>query len=189
MDKKTRCGWVPDNELYRQYHDLEWGVPLHDDQSLFEAIVLDGAQAGLSWFTILKRRENYRQAYENFEVAKVAAFNDKKFLELLYNEGIIRNRLKINSSINNARRVLEVQQEFGSLAHYLWQFVGGKPKVNHWKNVNEIPAISAESETMSRDMKKRGFTFVGPTICYAFMQAAGMVNDHTIDCFRYRELL
>jgi DNA-3-methyladenine glycosylase I len=180
---------VPDNQLYIRYHDEEWGVPVHEDRLLFEAIVLDGAQAGLSWFTILKRRDNYRQAYENFNPETVAAFDQKKIEELLGNKGVIRNRLKIKSSIQNAQAFIKIQEEFGSFDTYIWQFVGGKPIINRWQRDGDIPATSSQSDAMSKDLKSRGFSFVGSTICYAFMQAVGMVNDHTLNCFRYQELI
>jgi DNA-3-methyladenine glycosylase I len=189
MDDKIRCGWVPtDKPLYIKYHDEEWGVPLHDDQKLFEAIILDGAQAGLSWYTILQRREFYRKAYDNFHIETVAAYSQEKIQQLLQDPGIIRNRLKVAASVSNAQACLKIREEFGSLDSYLWQFVGGNPKVNHWKSLKEVPATSPESDAMSKDLKKRGFKFVGSTICYAFMQACGMVNDHTVDCFRYHEV-
>jgi DNA-3-methyladenine glycosylase I len=186
MEQVTRCSWVPlDKPMYVKYHDEEWGVPLHDDRLLFEAIVLDGAQAGLSWWAILNKRENYRAAYDNFQPEIVASYDESKVQELLQNPGIVRNRLKIQSSIKNAQVFLKIQKEFGTFDKYIWQFVGGKPKINSWKNIKEIPPRTEESDVMSKDLKKRGFTFVGSTICYAFMQAVGMVNDHTIDCFRY----
>jgi DNA-3-methyladenine glycosylase I len=182
----TRCGWVNLSEpLYLHYHDDEWCVPSHDDRHLFEMLILEGAQAGLNWLTILKKRENYRAAFDHFDAEKVARYNEVKKAELLANAGIIRNRLKINAAIENAKACLKVRDEFGSLDAYLWQFVGGQPKINHWKMLKEIPAETAESRAMSKDLSKRGFRFVGPTICYAFMQAVGMVNDHTIDCFRH----
>ncbi len=184
-----RCEWVPEgNDLYADYHDQEWGVPIHDERDLFEFLILEGAQAGLSWITILKKRENYRKAYDNFAPAIVATYDDKKILELLDNPGIVRNRLKINASIGNAKAFLAVQKEFGSFDKYIWQFVGGKPIVNKWQSLREVPASTAESDAMSKDLKKRGFKFVGSTICYAFMQAAGLVNDHTTDCFRYHQV-
>lgn len=170
------------------YHDTEWGVPEHDDRKLFELLVLEGAQAGLSWMTILRKRENFRRAFDAFDIDKVAEYDGTKVAELLQNEGIIRNRLKVEAAIQNARATREVQREFGSLGAYLWRFVGGAPRVNSWKSLNEIPAHTPESDAMSKDLKKRGFKFVGSTICYAFMQAAGLVNDHTVNCFRYREL-
>lgn len=189
MENINRCQWVPlDKPLYIQYHDEEWGVPLHDDQLLLEAIILDGAQAGLSWYTILNKRENYRAAYDLFNPEKVASYDDKKRAELLANPGIVRNRLKIDSSIDNARAFLKVRDEFGTFDKYIWSFVGGETKVNTWKSIKEVPPRSAESDAMSKDLKKRGFRFVGTTICYAFMQAVGMVNDHTVDCFRYHQV-
>jgi len=185
---KTRCGWVTDDPLYIAYHDTEWGVPEHDDRKLFELLILEGAQAGLSWLTILKKRDNYRRAFADFDARKIAAFDDKKVTGLLANEGIVRNRLKIIATIQNARVFLAVQQEYGSFDAYLWQFIGGKPKINAWKTLKAIPPRTAESEAMSKALTKQGFKFVGPAICYALMQAAGMVNDHTIDCFRYTEI-
>ena len=183
-----RCAWAGISDpLYLDYHDKEWGVPVHDDRLLFEFLVLEGAQAGLSWSTILNKRENYRQAFDNFDASKVAAYDDKKIAELLSNPGIVRNRLKVNAAIQNAKAFLAVQQEFGSFDAYIWQFVGGKPKVNAWKTLKDIPAETDESRAMSKDLLKRGFRFVGPTICYAFMQAVGLVNDHTVDCFRYAQ--
>ncbi len=188
MKVKKRCGWVPeDNALYANYHDNEWGVPVHEDRKHFEFLILEGAQAGLSWLTILKRREGYAQAFANFDPKKVAHFDEKKVEELMQNSGIIRNRLKIESAINNAKRFLEVQKEFGSFDSYVWGFVGGKPIQNQWKSHKEIPAVNDAAKLLSRDLKKRGFKFVGPTIIYAHMQAIGMVNDHTVDCFRYKK--
>jgi DNA-3-methyladenine glycosylase I len=182
---KTRCAWCPsDNPLYIQYHDEEWGVPVHDDRKLFEMLILDGAQAGLSWLTILKRREGYREAFDQFDVKKVAKYDAKKKAALMNNPAIIRNRLKIEAAVANARSFLEVQKEHGTFDRYIWSFVGGKTKHNHRKSIAEIPVTSPEAETMSKDLKKRGFRFVGPTICYAFMQAAGLVDDHTAECFR-----
>ena len=185
---KKRCGWHGEDPLYVDYHDTEWGVPVHDDRTLFEMIVLDGAQAGLSWITILKRRDSYREAFDNFDARKVAAYDDKKIAELLENPGIIRNRLKVNSAVRNAKAFLEVSEEFGTFDKYIWQFVGHGPIQNSRKSLKEVPPTSRESDAMSKDMKKRGFSFVGSTICYAFMQAAGMVNDHIVDCFRYEEV-
>ena len=186
----TRCDWVPEgNVLYERYHDEEWGVPVHDDHLLFEFLILEGAQAGLSWITILKKRPNYRQAFDNFDASRIAQYDETKIAELLSNAGIVRNRLKIESAIRNARAFLKVQEEFGSFDGYIWQFVDGKPVVNHWKSLQELPVSTAQSDAMSKDLKKRGFTFVGSTICYAFMQAVGMVNDHIVDCFRYREIV
>jgi DNA-3-methyladenine glycosylase I len=169
------------------YHDQEWGLPLHDDRKLFEFLILEGMQAGLSWMTILRKRENFRQAFDGFDPLKVAQYDQTKFKELMANPGIIRNRRKIEAAAQNAKAFLEVQGEFGSFDTYMWQFVGGKPLVNGWKTMSQIPSKTKESEAMSKDLKKRGFNFVGPTICYAHMQATGMVNDHTVDCFRYLE--
>jgi DNA-3-methyladenine glycosylase I len=185
---KTRCAWAGDLALMIAYHDREWGVPLHDDQGLFEFLILEGAQAGLSWATILKKRDNYRQAFADFDPRQVARFDVAKMQELLGDPGIIRNRLKVNAAVTNAQALLNVQDEFGSFDAYIWQFAEGKPIQNRWKSLAEIPSQTAESEAMSKDLKRRGFKFVGPTICYAFMQAVGMVNDHTTDCYRYREL-
>ncbi len=186
---KMRCAWVPKgNVLYEEYHDTEWGVPVFDDRTLFEFLILEGAQAGLSWLTILKRRDGYRQAFADFDPTIVAKFNQGDIEELLQNEGIIRNRLKVDSAVKNARKFLEVQNEFGSFSKYQWQFVGGKPKVNGWTKDSNIPAVTKEAEKFSKDLKKRGFKFVGPTIIYAHMQATGMVNDHTTNCFRYSEV-
>jgi DNA-3-methyladenine glycosylase I len=187
--EKIRCQWVTDDPLYIRYHDTEWGVAVHDDHLLFESLILDGAQAGLSWLTILKRREHYRQAFDLFDPFKVAKYSDAKIESLMKNRGIIRNRRKIESAVQNARAFLLVLEKFDSFDHYLWQFVGGKPIINKWKKMEELPATSPESHRMSHDLKNRGFSFVGPTICYALMQAVGMVNDHTVDCFRYRELI
>jgi DNA-3-methyladenine glycosylase I len=186
---KLRCDWVPLGDLaYVAYHDEEWGVPSHDDRHLFEMLTLEGAQAGLSWATILRKREGYRTAFEGFDSAVVARFGRRDVNRLLRDPGIVRNRLKVESAVNNAGRVLEVQEEFGSLDAYLWQFVDGKPLVGRWRTLSEIPAETAESKAMSKDLKKRGFRFVGPTVCYAFMQAVGLVNDHTTTCYRYRGL-
>lgn len=180
-----RCKWCGTDPLYIKYHDEEWGVPVHDDQKLFEMLILEGAQAGLSWITVLKKRENYRKAFNDFDVLKVSRYSEKKIAKLLENPGIIRNRLKVNSTVTNAKAFLEVQKEFESFDKYIWQFVEHKPIVNKFKSLKELPAFSEISDMMSKDLKKRGFKFVGSTICYAFMQATGMVNDHTIDCFRY----
>jgi DNA-3-methyladenine glycosylase I len=171
--------------LMVEYHDKEWGVPVHDDQTLFEFLVLEGAQAGLSWQTVLNKRENYRKAFHAFQPSKIAGYNSKDVQRLLRDPGIIRNRLKIEATINNARRVLEIQKEFGSFDKYIWRFVGGNPIKHASKSLNDIPPTTKESDVMSKDLRKRGLRFVGPTICYAFMQAVGMVNDHTIECFRY----
>lgn len=185
---KRRCEWGTVSQLYIDYHDNEWGVPIHDDRTLFEFLILEGAQAGLSWETVLKKRENYRKAFNDFDPVKVSRYGDKKIEALMGNKGIIRNRLKIASAVNNAKRFLEVQKEFGTFDAYIWQFVNGKPITNRFKSMQEIPATTKESDAMSKDLKKRGFKFVGPTICYAHMQATGMVNDHVVDCFRYKEI-
>ena len=185
---KIRCQWCSDDPLYIAYHDNEWGVPVHNDQRLFEFIILEGAQAGLNWLTILKKRENYRKAFSDFDCKKVANYGDDDVIRLLGNAGIVRNRLKIASAIKNARGVLKIQAEFGSLDAYLWGFVDGMTKQNSWESMAELPAKTEISERLSKDLKKRGFNFVGPTICYALMQAIGMVNDHTVDCFRYKEI-
>lgn len=183
----NRCGWAT-NDLSIAYHDAEWGVPLHDDRGLFEFLILEGAQAGLSWDTILRKRDNYRKAFDNFDPAKVARYTDARCSTLLLNEGIIRNRLKIASSVSNAKAFLKVQKEFGSFDKYMWGFVGGKPLVNKLKSMNEVQAKTEISDALSKDLKKRGFNFVGSTIMYAFMQATGMVNDHLTTCFRYQEI-
>jgi len=183
-----RCAWAGTEPYYVAYHDEEWGVPVHDDQKLFEFLILDGAQAGLSWATILRKRENFRLAFDHFDPQLVAQYDLEKIAELLSNPGIIRNRLKIQAAIKNAQATIEIQKEFGSFDSYIWQFVGGEPIHNHWKTVLEIPSSTPISDSMSKDLKKRGFSFVGPTICYAFMQAVGMVNYHTTDCFRHTEL-
>jgi DNA-3-methyladenine glycosylase I len=184
----TRCAWAGSDPLYVTYHDEEWGVPAHDDQHLFEMLILEGAQAGLSWITILRKREAYRKAFAGFNPAKVAKF-DKRIVErLMRDEGIVRNRLKIEGAVRNARAFLEIQREFDTFDRYIWQFTGGRPKQNSRRTMKEVPATTPESDAMSRDLKKRGFTFVGSTICYAFMQATGMVNDHLVDCFRYGQV-
>src|SRR5699024_8903561 len=185
-DMVKRCDWVTDEPIYIDYHDHEWGRPVHDDRKLFEMLTLEGAQAGLSWITILKRRENYRNAFDNFEPQKISQYGSDKIEKLTNVEGIIRNKLKINSVVTNAQAFLKVQHEFGSFTNYIWQFVDGKPHLNERKNKEDVPSSTKESEAMSKDLKKRGFKFVGPTICYAFMQATGMVNDHTKDCFLYQ---
>ena len=182
-----RCGWAK-NDLARSYHDTEWGLPLHDDGKLFEFLILEGAQAGLSWDTILRKRENYLIAFDDFEAEKIVLYDDKKCAELLQNEGIIRNRLKIASAVKNARAFLKTVEEFGSFDAYIWKFVGGKPIINNWKSLSEIPAKTEISDAMSKDLKKRGFNFVGSTIMYAFMQACGLVNDHLVSCFRHKEV-
>jgi DNA-3-methyladenine glycosylase I len=184
----TRCAWAGSDPLYQQYHDEEWGVPLHDDQRLFEMLCLEGAQAGLSWITVLRKREHYRTAFDHFDAQRIARYDEAKVAELLQNPNIIRNRLKVRGFIQNAQAFLKVQTEWGSFDAYLWRFVGGAPKVSHWRSLQELPAQTSEARAMSKDLKKHGFTFVGPTICYAFMQATGMVNDHTVDCFRYPAL-
>lgn len=186
---RPRCGWVPADTLYTAYHDEEWGVPLHDDQRLFELLILEGAQAGLSWSTILNKRVGYRAAFDNFDPLKVAAYDDAKVAELLANPGIVRNRLKVASAITNAQAFLEVQAEHGSFDSYLWAFVGGAPILNTVQHHTELPAETPESQALSKDLRKRGFRFVGPTIMYAYMQATGMVNDHEVGCFRYAELV
>ena len=188
MESIQRCAWSTSDPLYITYHDREWGVPVHDDRLLFEFLVLEGAQAGLSWITVLRKRQNYRQAFDRFDPQKIARYGDEKILELLNNPGIIRNRLKINAAVGNARAFLAVQEEFGSFDAYIWRFVGGKPIQNAWTEMAQIPAKSAEAEALSKDLLRRGFKFVGPTICHAHMQATGMVNDHTIDCFRHQEV-
>ena len=182
----VRCAWAR-NDLSIAYHDREWGVPQHDDRVLFEFLVLEGAQAGLSWDTILRKRKNYRAAFDNFDPKKIARYDARKIRSLMSNDGIVRNRLKILSAVKNAKAFLAVQQEFGSFDRYIWQFVGGKPRINSRKSMKQVPATTPESDAMSKDLKKRGFSFVGSTICYAFMQAVGMVNDHLTACFRYRE--
>ena len=184
-----RCPWPGIDEMYIKYHDEEWGVPVHDDRKHFEFLILEGAQAGLSWATILKRRDNYRKAYDNFDPVKVAKYDEAKVEELLGNAGIIRNRKKIESSINNAKQFLEVQKEFGSFDNYIWTFVNHKPVINSWKELSEIPANTALSDRISKDLKKRGFSFVGSTIIYAHIQAIGLVNDHLVSCFRYQQLI
>ncbi len=186
-DERVRCGWSR-GELYTAYHDTEWGVPVHDDRTWFEFVILEGAQAGLSWSTVLNKRARYREVFDGFRPEIVARYDDEKVKALLAEPGIIRNRLKISSAISNARAFLEVQREFGSFDAYVWRFVAGKPKQNRWRASKEVPASTPESDAMSRDLKKRGFKFVGTTICYALMQATGMVNDHLVECFRHPEL-
>jgi DNA-3-methyladenine glycosylase I len=189
MPEPTRCSWAPwPSDLMLAYHDEEWGVPHHDDRALFELLTLEGAQAGLSWNTILNKRENYRRAFDNFDIEKVARHTDADVARLLADSGIVRNRLKVASTISNAQAILRVRDEFGSFDAYIWQFVGGSPKKNAFKSLGELPAKTAESDAMSKDLGKRGFRFVGSTICYAFMQATGMVNDHEVTCFRYNEV-
>ena len=186
--EKKRCEWCLGHDIYVKYHDEEWGVPVHDDRELFEMLILEGAQAGLSWLTVLKKRENYRKAFDNFNVKKVARYTEAKKAKLLLNPGIIRNKLKVNATVVNAQLFLKVVEEFGSFDKYIWQFVGGKPIVNKFKTMSQVPASTAESDAMAKDLKKRGFKFCGSTICYAFMQATGMVNDHTTDCWRYKKV-
>jgi DNA-3-methyladenine glycosylase I len=188
MKKLTRCGWSVSDPLYIKYHDEEWGVPVHDDRKLFEMLILEGAQAGLSWITILKKRENYRKAFNRFDATKIAGYNVRKKRKLLSDAGIVRNRLKIDAAISNARAFLAIKKEFGSFDSYIWQFVGGKPRTNRWASLKDIPPKTHESDAMSKDLKLRGFRFVGSTICYAFMQAVGMVNDHITPCFRHSQV-
>ncbi|HEX3014674.1 MAG TPA: DNA-3-methyladenine glycosylase I [Methanobacterium sp.] len=185
---KIRCPWAREDPLIIEYHDKEWGIPVHDDNVLFEFLILEGVQAGLSWITVLRKRENYRKTFDNFDPAKIALYNEEKIEELMNNPGIIRNRRKINSAVTNAKAVLEIQKEFDSFDSYIWQFVGGKQVQNRWKDMTDVPPFTVESQDMSKDLKNRGFKFVGPTICYAFMQAVGMVNDHIISCFRHEEV-
>ena len=184
----TRCEWAGTDPLYISYHDDEWGVPVHDDRHLFEMLILEGTQAGLSWITILKKRENYRQAFDNFDAEKIARYDTRKIKELLANPGIVRNRRKVEATVQNARAFLAVQAEFGSFDAYIWQFVGGRPKQNRWRSLAQILAKTAGSTALSKDLRKHGFNFVGPTICYVFMQATGMVNDHVMSCFRYHQV-
>ena len=185
---KTRCSWAGSDPIYIAYHDTEWGVPVHDDRKWFEFLILEGAQAGLSWLTILKKRQNYRRAFDNFNPAKIALYGSANIKSLMSNSGIIRNKLKIEAAINNASAFLQTQQDFGSFDNYIWQFVEGQPIKNQWNGVDEIPAKTPISAAMSKDLKSRGYKFVGPTICYAFMQATGLVNDHVVGCFRYEEV-
>ena len=189
MSEKTRCGWVEGIPIFEAYHDTEWGRPVHDDRRLFEMLILEGAQAGLSWLTILKRRESYRKAFDNFEPEKVAAYDDKKIQELLADEGIIRNRLKVNAAVINARLFLKVAEEYGSFDKFIWSYVDDTPIINHPKKLEDIPATTPLSDRISKDLKKMGFKFVGSTIMYAYMQAIGMVCDHTTDCFLYQEMV
>ncbi len=183
-----RCEWVGTDPIYIKYHDEEWGVPLHEDHKLFEFLVLDAMQAGLSWLIVLKKRQNFREAFDHFDPHKISRYGEEKIEELLNNSGIIRNRRKIEATVQNAKAFLQVQKEYGSFDAYIWQFVSGKPRINTWKRLEDLPAHTEQSDTMSQDLRDRGFKFVGSTICYAFMQAAGMVNDHTVDCFRYKEI-
>ena len=185
---EVRCAWAGSNELYRAYHDKEWGVPLHDERTLFEFLILEGAQAGLSWITILKKREAYREAFDHFNVVKVARYDEHKLGRLMQDAGIVRNRLKLQAAVINAQKFMDVQQEYGSFDKFIWQFVDGATLQNSWRSLHEVPASTAISDAMSKELKRRGFKFVGTTICYAFMQATGMVNDHVTDCFRYAQL-
>ncbi len=185
---KIRCPWARDDPLIINYHDQEWGVPIHEDRLLFEFLILESAQAGLRWTLILKKRENYRDAFDNFELGKIATYDANKIEELMHNSGIVRNRLKIQATVANAKAALEIQKEFRSFNSYIWQFVGDNMIQNHWKTLSDVPSSTSESEEMSKDLKRRGFKFIGPTICYGFMQAVGMVNDHVVDCFRHKEL-
>ena len=180
-----KCQWAVSSVLDEEYHDKEWGVPVYDDRLLFEFLILEGAQAGLSWTTILKKREGYRVAFDNFDAEKMALYDEAKIQQLLSNPEIVRNKLKVNSAVTNAKVFLAVQKEYGSFSQYIWQFVGGKTIQNHWQMIEQVPVSTLESKNMSKDLKRRGFKFVGETICYAYMQAVGMVNDHTVDCFRY----
>jgi len=186
--EKKRCEWAGTDPLYQAYHDEEWGMPVHDDRKLFEMLILEGAQAGLAWITILRKRENYIKAFDGFDPEKVARYTDKRLAKLLTNEGIVRNRLKVAAARTNARAFLTAQKEFGSFDGYIWQFVGGRPVQNSHRAMKDLPAMTVESDAMSKDLKKRGFKFVGSTICYAFMQAVGMVNDHVVGCYRYQQL-
>jgi DNA-3-methyladenine glycosylase I len=186
---KKRCTWAGSDPLYVKYHDLEWGVPVHRDRKLFEMLTLEGAQAGLSWLTILRKRENYRRAFDRFDPQKVARYDRRKVERLVLDAGIVRNRAKIESSVANAKAFLTIREEFGTFNRYVWQFVDGEPKINRWRGMKQLPAKTEESTAMSRELRKRGMNFVGPTICYAFMQAVGMVNDHVTGCFRYNELV
>lgn len=188
MSELKRCGWCGDDPLYIGYHDEEWGVPLYEDQRLFEFLLLEGAQAGLSWITILRKRKAYREAFDDFDALKMAYYSDKKIEKLLQNPGIVRNRLKVNSFVKNARAYLSIKENCDSFSDYIWQFVDGKPLQNAWETLSDIPSFTPNAEKMSKSLRKVGFSFVGPTICYAFMQATGMVNDHLIDCFRYKEI-
>ena len=190
MQKKgiVRCGWCGSDPVYIRYHDEEWGVPVHDDRKLFELLILEGMQAGLSWLTVLRKREEFRKALDDFDATRIAKYDARKIRGLLENPGIIRNRLKIEAAVENGRALLQVQKEFGSFDSFIWSLVGNKPRQNHFRTLNEVPAKTLESDTLSRVLKKRGFSFIGSTICYAFMQAVGMVNDHLVDCFRYKQI-
>ncbi len=185
---KARCEWCGTDPVYVRYHDREWGVPLRNDRRLFEMLILEGAQAGLAWITILRKRDGYREAFDGFDAERIARYTKRKIERLLLNPAIVRNRLKVESTVSNARAFLAVQEEFGSFRRYIWQFVDGRPKINAFRSLREIPAATPEAEAMSRNLKKRGFRFVGPTICYAYMQSVGMVNDHVVGCYRYKEI-
>ncbi len=189
LKMQTRCPWAGNDDEYIAYHDHEWGVPVHDDHKFFEFLILEGAQAGLSWQTILRKRENYRRAFAAFDPVVVAGYDEQKVGELLLDAGLVRNRLKINSAVRNAREFVRIQEEFGSFDSYIWDFVGGRPIVNEWESLRQVPAETIESRTISKDLKKRGFSFVGPTIIYAFMQATGIVNDHLVSCFRHAQVM
>lgn len=189
MDERTRCAWCGDDAAYVAYHDGEWGVPLYEDRRLFEMLILEGVQAGLSWLTVLKKRNNYRQLFDNFEAAKIARYSTRRIESLLGDKRIIRNRLKVESTVQNAQAFLAVQSQYGNFKDYIWRFVDGRPITNHWRRIDDVPVNTPASDAMSRDLKKRGFKFVGTTICYAYMQAVGMVNDHTTDCFRHVEII
>lgn len=189
MGSKTRCSWCLKFDEYVRYHDEEWGVPVYDDRTHFEFLILEGAQAGLSWSMILKKRGGYQKAFADFNPIKIARFTPARIEKILLNPGVVRNRLKVNAAVNNAKRFLEIQKEFGTFNSYIWNFVGGKPKINHWKNIKEIPATTRESDSLSKDLKNRGFKFVGSTVMYAHMQACGLVNDHIVDCWRYQEVM
>ncbi len=189
MKPKIRCGWCLKFDEYIRYHDEEWGSPVYDDRIHFEFLILEGAQAGLSWSMILKKRGGYQKAFADFNPIKIARFTPARIERILLNPGVVRNRLKVNAAVNNAKRFLEIQKEFGSFNSYIWNFVGGKPKINRWKNIKEIPATTRESDALSKDLKNRGFKFVGSTVMYAHMQACGLVNDHLVDCWRYREVM
>ena len=184
-----RCAWAGDDALYQRYHDTEWGVPLFDDRLLFECLIMEGAQAGLSWITVLRKRENYRAAFDDFDAERIAVYDANKIESLLQNPGIVRNRLKVKSAVINAQYFLQIQREFGSFARFIWQFVDGQPRQNSWHSLADVPSSTPESDAMSKELKRRGFKFVGTTICYAFMQATGMINDHTEKCFRHKEIM
>ena len=188
MENKTRCAWCEKDDLYRNYHDNEWGKPVYDDETIFEFLILETFQAGLSWYTVLAKRENFRRAFDNFDVQKIALYKEEKIQELMLDVSIVRNQAKIRAAVTNAQHFIRIQEEFGTFDRYIWQFTGGKTKQNNFKSLAEIPARSAESDAMSKDLSKRGFKFVGTTICYAFMQAAGMVNDHIVTCHKYKSL-